>query len=114
MQEQHFTNGEDESQKGVTAVVLSIVICALVILGVILCAYTVVQDRMNGIDAYRNKELREQRDGYKNSCEDNFMRLQILQEWAKQQPVKPSPELLAQKNCTQPQSVETTTQLTRQ
>ncbi len=100
-----FAGGE-EKEKGVTSVVFAVVICTLFLFVVAVGIYIVIADRLNGMDAYRNKALRDQRDGYKLACEDNAKRFAILQKYAEQQGLKPSPDLMVVTPCTQPEPPE--------
>jgi len=74
------------SEQGVTntnVVVGMMFIILLILIGIV---FIILSDRLNGNDAYRVRELREQRDGLKKDCEDNF---RIVGEWLRQQKVQP-------------------------
>lgn len=94
-------------QAGVSTTTFAVVFCSVVIIILLAAAYVVVSDRINGLDAYRVREMRDQRDGYKSVCEENYKASAILKEWLMQQGIKPPPDLMVQKNCIQPSSIET-------
>lgn len=108
MDDPHLTNngGEMNQQQGISTVVFTVVVCTIVILIFVAAGYVIISDWKNGIEAYRNKELRDQRDGYKSACEDMYKNFTIQQEWVRQQGLKPPPEVSFIKGCNQPNSIE--------
>ncbi len=87
-------------EQGVSTVTFVIVIGFIVLLALFIGAYVVIMDRLNADDAYRVKELRDQRDNLKSTCDENFATLNQIQDWSRQNPtVKVPLNLLKVKLC---------------
>lgn len=101
------TKAKDETDKGVTTVVFTVVIGFIVVFVLIIGGYQILADRLNALDAYRTMELMKQRDNLKADCEENFKTLSKAQEWLHQQTnLKPPLDIMTVKQCRPIQSVE--------
>lgn len=88
------------NDKGVSTVVFTITIGFIVGFVLIAMIYVVLNDRLNANDAYRTKELREQRDGLKQDCDQSSETLQKVQAWIKQHPeLTPPLEVQVERKC---------------
>lgn len=94
---------DDDPEKGTLRTVLAIVVLAVVMAVMLAAIWIQLSDRLNGIDAYRTKWLIDQRDGYKEQCEENLKITETLQEWIRQGNLKPPPELMTKEPCVQPE-----------
>lgn len=97
-------NGDHEAGSFRTA--LAIILLGLAVFATMGFGWLAIQDRLNGLDAYRTTELRKQRDNYFAICEENSKNFAILIEWQKQQKTLPPPNFMVMKTCIQPESVE--------
>jgi hypothetical protein len=68
--------------------------------------WIVLNDKLNANDAYRQTEMRRQRDNAIMICGNNLDSLQILQEWIRQQKLTPPPEGMKIKQCPTIESAE--------
>lgn len=68
--------------------------------------YLATQDRINGQDAYRVRALREERDGYRAACEENWKNHGGLIEWSRQVKGNPPAASLVQTPCIQAENIE--------
>jgi len=94
------TNGNGES--GSLKTVIALIVWGVVTAGAMGFAWLSIQDRMNGIDAWREKAVRDQRDGYRKVCEENYDKYERLKEFLKQKKVDAPPDYLIEKTCVQP------------
>lgn len=91
-------------ESGWFKIVLGFVLWAVVSIGVAGFAWLSIQDRMNGIDAWRERAVREERDGYRKACEENLMIFEQLKEHLRQQKINVPPNFTTNKPCIQPDS----------
>lgn len=98
---------DDDNESGTLRTALAIIILALVTFAAMGFAWIAIQDRLNGLDAYRTVELKNQRDGARKDCEENHKTLQQMQEWIRQQQLKPPLDIMTISECRNFQTIET-------
>src|SRR5260221_10553661 len=96
------TSYSQNSQNGSIGGVLAFIVLSIAVFGTIGFMYLAFTDHMNGIDAWREKAVRDQRDGYRKVCEDNFDRFEKLKEYLNKKKADSPPEYVIDKNCVQP------------
>jgi len=95
-------NYVQNSQRGGIGMVLSIVCLAIAVFATMGFAWLAISDRMNGLDAWRETDIRKKMEGYRSKCEKKFDDLAALQEWIRQEKLKPPPTLMIDEPCIQP------------
>jgi len=100
------TAAKDEKEKGFSTNAVMVGMGFIVLLGLMIGAYVVIMDRLNGDDAYRTKQLLDRGESYKVACEFNALRLQSVQEWIRQNNYKPPPDLTVGKPCVEQRPIE--------
>lgn len=78
-------------EQGVSTVTFTVVVGFIILLVLFIGGYVIVMDRLNGDDAYRVKELRDQRDSLKADCDENFATLNQIQDWSRVNPTAKVP-----------------------
>ncbi len=96
------TSVEMSGEGGKLGTILAIIVLALSCYIAIAVLYIQFSDRANGIDAWREKAVREQRDGYRKACEENAVKFETLKKWLEQKKVDAPPDYLITKPCVQP------------
>ena len=94
------------SQKGVSLWALFNVLAFILFVAAFGFAYLAVMDRINGLDAYRNKAILDQRKEFHETCKINFDNAENLKEWIRQKNLKPPAEFMLQRQCSELPSFE--------
>jgi hypothetical protein len=93
---------ETPGESGKLGTILAIIVLALSCYIAIAVLWVQFSDRANGQDAWREKGVREQRDGYRKACEENSIKFETLKKWLEQKKIDPPPDYLVLKPCVQP------------
>jgi hypothetical protein len=92
------------SESGWMRTVLAFIVLSVAVFGVLGFGWVQIQDRMNGIDAWREKGVREERDGYRVKCEKNTVTFEKMKEYLRQNKINVPPDYLIIESCIQPDS----------
>jgi hypothetical protein len=91
-----------QSEVGWVRTVVVWIVFAIAVFGMMGFAWLSIQDRMNGIDAWREVEKDKRSEGFRKLCEDNALVFERLKEHLRQQKINAPAEYLVTKPCVQP------------
>lgn len=92
-----------QSEVGWVRTVVVWIVFAIAVFGLMGFGWLSIQDRMNGIDSWRELGVRNRLEGFRKVCEDNTLIMERLREYLRQNKVNAPAEYLITKPCIQPE-----------